>query len=569
MKINNIKKYTLAGFTLALLTVGCDDYLDVDRDTDNPTVAPLDLLLSNTQVSINNVNDYQNYTGDILAVYVHQLVVREEPDQYGTKVDNANVSNEWNNVYLTLSDIETIISQGTESGDMIYVGIAQMEKVYLMSVAVDLWGSVPYTEATQLQNDIISPVFDEQEAIYSSILDLIEVAKTNMASGEGLLPGDDDLFYGGDMDKWVKFANTYKLKLYNQIRSTSVFDQAGFNALVAEDNFFSSSDDDFQFIQTGNTSPSDERNKYFLASYASTQFSTYQSPWFYEILKGVNPNIHTGNPDPRMPYYFFNQLQDGQFPIEQGDTETGDPNADYWDASTGFLSNRFGSVGPDRDKSAEGSYTYPGIFPAGGRYDDNQPYTEDGAQVELNPNAGTGIAPHRILTYDEFLYIQAELMLAGTIAGDPAAKLEEAMEASFAKVDEVVENNESSQDIPELTGTEEVTDFIAGVIAEYNAGSAAKKLEIIMTQKWVATFGDSFDQYNDYRRTGYPILANPNGASPEYQLDNGDGFPIIDSQTVLTNPYQLTLFWPQSELNTNTNAPAQKDPGTYNVFWDN
>src|SRR5690606_20801946 len=123
-----------------------------DQDTDNPTVAPLDLLLTSTQVNVNNVTDFQFYTGDILAVYTHQMVVREEQDQYGTKVDNILLKNEWDNIYLTLNDLETLIAQGTESGSMAYVGIAQMQKAYIMSVAVDLWGDVPYTEAAQLRD---------------------------------------------------------------------------------------------------------------------------------------------------------------------------------------------------------------------------------------------------------------------------------------------------------------------------------------------------------------------------------------------------------------------------------
>jgi len=55
----------------------------------------------------------------------------------------------------------------------------------------------------------------------------------------------------------------------------------------------------------------------------------------------------------------------------------------------------------------------------------------------------------------------------------------------------------------------------------------------------------------------------------EYYLDNGDGFPIDDSETILQNPYQLSLYWPLSELNVNKNAPAQKTPSTYKIFWDN
>ena len=569
------KKWTFALVGLSLAVISCDDYLDVDTDTDNSTVAPLPLLLADISVSVNNTTDFQFYTGDILQVYTHQMTVREEQDQYGARVDNTLINNEWNNTYLALTNIETLISQATESGDLVYVGIAQMHKAYLMSVAVDLWGDVPFTEANKLSEGIVSPVFDNQAAIYASVFELIETAKGNIASNEGILkPGADDLFYKGDRNRWIRFANSFKLKLYNQTRLSTSFDQAGFDALVAEGNFFIDNADDFQFVQTANQSPSDERNKLFLSSYNGTQFSTYMSPWFYEILKGVNPTIHTGLADPRMPYYFFNQLVPDQFPPDQGNTATGDPRADYWDASTGFFSIRFGSVGPWRDSSTENSATYPGVFPAGGRYDDGLGGRINDIMAGTVPGvlAPSGVAPHRIFTYDEFLFTQAELILVGKLSGDAGAKLNDAILANFAKIDLVVKNNGTpgQTGVPTLaTANTAAAAFVTAILAEYATGSDAKKLEIIMTQKWVATFGDPMDQYNDYRRTGYPVLANPLSTSPEYQLNNNDGFPIVDSQTTLNSPFQVSLYWPQNELNVNQNAPAQKDATAYKIFWDN
>ncbi|HSD06440.1 SusD/RagB family nutrient-binding outer membrane lipoprotein [Flavobacterium sp.] len=563
-KIKNNKNIFVLLLTTTFFISCTSDYTDVDTDTDGTTVAPLDLLLTNTQVSLKNINDFNNYTGTLLSVYTHQTTAREEQDQYGVRADNANLQNDWDALYLNLTDIETLIKQGTESGDLVYVGIAQMEKAYLLSVAVDLWGDVPYTEAIKLKDGVISPKFDNQKDIYTAIFALIKTAKTNIASNAGAKkPAKDDLFYGGDTSKWIKFANSFQLKLYNQVRLTDIFDQAGFNALVAENNFFTSLADDFQFVHTKNQTPNDERNSYFLESYNSTQFSTYQSPWFYEILKGMNPTIHTNNPDPRIPYYFFNQLTAGEFPPDQGDQATGDPNADYWDKSTGFFTIRFGSTGPDRDHSAESSYTYPGIFPTGGRFDDGEGFSLS----TLSAGSGTGVAPHRIFTYAEFLYVQAELILTGKLSGDVTAKLREALEASFAKVDQVVKNSGSTQSIPVLVGSPAVTTFIDNIITEFTAASADKKLEIIMTQKWVATYGDPMDQYTDYRRTGYPVLANPLSTTKEYQLNNGDGFPLNDSQTVQNNPFQQSFYWPQNELNSNQNAPAQKNPGTYKIFW--
>ena len=548
---------------VAVFTVSCEDYLDVNTDTDNPTVAPLNQLLTNVQLGISTTTDFNNLMGDHLSVYTHQFTQRGEADQYGVQAASILLQNEWNNTYLTLTDIESLISQAEVSGDLVYVGLGQMLKAYLMSVAVDLWGDVPFTEATQLEGGTVSPVFDDQEFVYQSIFDLIDLAKSNIADGAGTnVPTTDDLFYGGDTSKWIKFANTFKLKLFNQVRLSSFFDASSFNVLVNENNFFTSNADDFQFNHTANQSPTDERNSLFLGAYGGTQVSYYLSPWFYEILKGWNPNIHTANPDPRIPYYWVNQLTPGEFPPDQGDVETGNPKADYWDASTGFFSIRFGSIGPDRDHAVQNSATFPGIFPAGGMYD-------DGSGPTISINSGTGVAPHRILTYDEFLYIQAELIHSGLIGGNASAKLNEAIQASFAKVDQVVAGTGTTQAVPVLTGSAAVNIFINNIISEFDAASPDKQLEIIMTQKWVATFGDSHDQFNDYRRTGYPVLADPNGSSPEYQLDNADGFPLLDSQTTLNAQPQLSFFWPQREINLNQNAPDQKNPETYSIFWDN
>lgn len=571
-KLHSNKKTFFILFATSSFLVGCTEYLDVDTDTDNSTKAPLNFLLSNIEISTSQIGDFNVNSGQILAVYTHQMTAREEEDQYGVKVDNISMQNDWNGIYSTLTDVEDLIKLGTESQNRVYVGIGQLHKAYLMSVAVDLWGDVPFTEANKLKEGIRNPKFDNQKAIYAAIFNLISEGKANIASNSGLLkPGVADFFYGGNITKWIKFANTFKLKLYSQTRLTTDFDQTGFDALIAENNFFTSNADDFEFTHYNNIAKSNERNKLYIESYESTQFGSYQSPWFYEILKGVNPNIHTGNPDPRMKYYFYTQLENGIFPPDQGDVATGNPKADYWDKSSGFFSIRFGSTGPWRDGSAENSYTYPGIFLCGGRYDDDLRYRNaQNVVITVDASAGTGAAPRRILTYDEMLYIQAELIQVGKLTGNAGTKLGDAIRASFIKVDKVVANAKtSSQVVPVLASSTAATTFISKVTTEFNAGNAAKKLEVIMTQKWVATAGDPLDQYNDYRRTSYPVLVDPNVTSPEYQLNNGDAFPINDAQTVLNNPYQVSFFWPQSELNSNNKAPGQKNPGTYKIFWDN
>ncbi|WP_239985715.1 MULTISPECIES: SusD/RagB family nutrient-binding outer membrane lipoprotein [Arenibacter] len=561
-KINQKSRTMFAVALVSLLFYNCSDYLDVNTDPNNPTVAPLDQLLTDTERNFNLITEFRVYMAEELSAYVHQFTFREEQDQYGTKQDNTDIQNSWDVAYSVITEADIIIEQGTAEEEMIIVGMAKVLKGYTATIIADIWGDAPYSEASKLATGVVSPVFDSQTAIYENALALIDEGLANINSGKGSNPGTQDLFYDGSIAKWNKFVNTLKLKLYNEIRLSTMFNAGKLNALIAADNFMASSSDDFEFPYSTTQSPAEERNPLFRTSYLSGQTSHYASPWFYEILKGWNPNIHNGVADPRLPYYFFNQLTPGQLPPDVGDPTTGDPKADYWDRNTGFHTIRFGSISPNRDFASRESSTYPGIYPAGGRYDDGQ-----GGDADVN--AGTGAAPHRLLTFHESLFIQAELIQANVISGDARAMLEDAMTAAFKKVDEVVANSATTQTVPKLDGTTAVTDFIAGILAEYDAASDTKKMEIIMTQKWVSTFGDPFDQYNDYRRTGFPVLANPNSTTPEYQLDNEDEWPLLDSETNLLRPYQVSLFWPQAELNVNENAPAQKDATTYKIFWDN
>ncbi|MFK7048634.1 Starch-binding associating with outer membrane [Flavobacterium columnare] len=570
MKSIKILRFGATLFLSASLFIGCENYLDVDTDTDNPKDAPLSFLLTGVEFNASIVGNYRNNSGSILSTYTHSMTSRGEDDQYGSKPDNAKFENDWTLIYSTLNDVKVLIDKSTVSGDRVYLGIGQLYKAYLMSIAVDLWGDVPYTQSLKLEQGIRNPKFDNQKDIYNDIFRLIDEAKVNLASNAGLSKPSpkEDLIYGGDAAKWIRFANTFKLKLYNQVRLSDVFNQADFDKLVAENNFFKSIDDDFEFMHYKDVSPRNLRNLYYRESYESTQFGSYQSPWFYEIMKGMNPNILNGNPDPRVKYYFFNQLVPGQLPP---DTAVGDdPKADYWDKSTGFFSVRFGSVGPNRDKSAERCYTYPGIFPCGGRYDDGQGTPkQNGNVIAVDDNSGTGQAAKRMLTYDEFLYIKAELISKGKMAGDVRGTLKSAVEASFAKVDQVVAKSGTTQVVPKLIGLAATNTYITRMLTEFDNGSSDKKFEIIMTQKWIGTYGDPLDQYNDYRRTGFPKLADPNSATKEYQLNNLDAWPLNDLETRLNGLYQFSIYWPLSEIISNSSVPVQKNPSSYKIFWNN
>ncbi|MDQ4139190.1 MAG: SusD/RagB family nutrient-binding outer membrane lipoprotein, partial [Bacteroidota bacterium] len=85
--------------------------------------------------------------------------------------------------------------------------------------------------------------------------------------------------------------------------------------------------------------------------------------------------------------------------------------------------------------------------------------------------------------------------------------------------------------------------------------TASDKLEPILTEKYIASFGYGIDIYNDYRRTGYPKINDP-------QTDN-------DPQTIRSGPFPIRLPYYNSELATNPNAPkVQPNIATEKIFWD-
>jgi hypothetical protein len=221
-----------------------------------------------------------------------------------------------------------------------------------------------------------------------------------------------------------------------------------------------------------------------------------------------------------------------------------------------------------------------GVYPVGGRFD-------DGGHIKVTGPSGTGAAPYRFITYADRMYIQAELANVGLIPDVAPTYFQQAVEASFKQVDHVVLKvapNLASitqatpqtmwvptavAPVPPATATTGwlVKTYITSVMALYTAATTDRKLELIMTEKWISQFGCNVDTWTDNRRTGYPIVFNPLNPvqAPGGQVISPDGFVI---PVTLTNPIPWTVDWPLSELSINPNAPTQKDPSTFKVFYD-
>ncbi|WP_316632795.1 SusD/RagB family nutrient-binding outer membrane lipoprotein [uncultured Flavobacterium sp.] len=90
------------------------------------------------------------------------------------------------------------------------LAIIEILNVYTYSVLVDTFGNVPYSQALNLSYK--TPKYDDALTIYKDLIVRLNKAIANLNTG-GQSFGDSDRMYNGNVTKWIKFANTLKLKM--------------------------------------------------------------------------------------------------------------------------------------------------------------------------------------------------------------------------------------------------------------------------------------------------------------------------------------------------------------------
>ena len=487
------------------------DFLDINEDPNNPTDVSLELLLPSAQLDL--AGTMGTSTGGlsyITTIYMSQWVDRR-PTTNDYSIQGADFGNTapWLVLYTrALADIEIIIQKGTELEAYPYVGISQIMKAYAYSLMVDIWADVPYSEAHK--PDILLPVYDNGEVVYPQLFALLDEGIANLQKESVYEAGVDDVFYGGDPDLWIKFANSVKLKMYNQVREVQDV-SAEVASLLNEGNIITDASEDFQMAYGTSAGP-DNRNPGYAQEW-NAGGSNYQiSPYFYETMANLNTFNHRNYggdidvEDPRIPYYFYNQIAE----VSEDDSPENPCSYcyGYIDAGSGNFITMVPqlqgtgvvaiypfslNIDPNEGYDQGGSQTVSGLYPLGGEFDDG----EGGASSFARGNPQV---PQRILTYYALKFVEAELYLTGVVSGDHRAAFEEAIWASFEKVNQIAGSVSSP-----LIEDADIQEYVDAVLADYDTDDETGKLEHIMTQKWIASFGFGPDMYTDFRRTGFPV----------------------------------------------------------------
>ncbi|KAB5483250.1 SusD/RagB family nutrient-binding outer membrane lipoprotein [Flagellimonas hadalis] len=432
----------------------------------------------------------------------------------------------WLAGYLgNLKGFTDFVQEGGELENEYMYAMALIMKGLYYQMYTETFGMVPYTEAGV--EGILTPKYDTQQVIYKGIIADLDEAMAIIGSEErtGLGvddAGPNDLYCGGDLQKWKKLANTLKLRI-------------GMRALGADGDDFAAAtiSEALAAPLLDDASGSVVMEKDFVidqwaaAAYGDVwhNFGGTGSKW---TVSNILINMLQDNNDPRLSVY-ANPIVGGSFVYVNDGT---DPN---FQTRVDFVIATLDRAGADYTVTVNGTETT--IEVPGGQYiglptrvnGDIMPYIRydmfslPSEMVTQQKGSQVDAYPEIVLTSAESYFLQAEAVLNGLqgATGDAqdlfAKGIKEAMKIWGV----------SDGDADTYIATEAAADITVGTLDE--------KLEKIAHQRWLASYTDGFEAWAVVRDTGYPAelaagvtdpviyeLGTLNGAYPQ-RLRYGSG----------------------------------------------
>jgi len=214
-----MKKIKLILPLIAFTLFSCDNYLDVNDSPNNPSAEQItpNLSLSGVQnnsyrVLVQRMNELGNVFMNNWGANVNSFT-GGYAEEFGITMSNNFYEDIWNNLYRNTYEFSNIINHPSADYDN-HKAIAKIMKSFYFQYLVDIYGDIPYSEAHQGVNNV-TPAYDDDQAIYRDLIVQLDSAidMINNAPSNTVAVGSEDIMLGGDMNAWVKFANTLKLRI--------------------------------------------------------------------------------------------------------------------------------------------------------------------------------------------------------------------------------------------------------------------------------------------------------------------------------------------------------------------
>ena len=204
-----MRKYIYILLTTVVASLGatsCDDYLDVNKNTDAPDYVDGYLYLAGIEQS------YQELYYDLRAIApLTQMMGTSSYVSYALHYYSRNsdaAGQVWRMLYWSQGmNLENMINQSLEAQNWTLAGMGYIMKAYSWDVATKQHGEMPMKEAYEAGR--LSHDYDYQPEIYAQIREWaktgIELLQREDNSVYGSKISNNDYIYHGDKDKWIKF----------------------------------------------------------------------------------------------------------------------------------------------------------------------------------------------------------------------------------------------------------------------------------------------------------------------------------------------------------------------------
>lgn len=529
--IKNIYKYLFCG-ALGLSVEGCADLDSLNSDPNNPENVPSNMLMSGAEKwAVDNVYDLW-FSGRQCLLYAQYWAQRNYTEEDRYQIRESTNNNYFNYLYMGIANFQKVIDlnadEATASTNSAYganvnqIAAAKIMKVWLMNIITDTWGNVPYSEISQLEDDVLYCKYDSQKDIYDGMIaELTEAVNMIDESEPAFTSGD--VIYGGDASKWKKFGNSLKCRLAIHLSKVDSNWKTYIQEALASGVFEGNEDvAAFKYVSSGS-----DYSQFYSGTYVDGRNDFTITEQFINILKGeadvINGKSHPweGTLDPRLEMY----TTSATYKIDGGTV-------------TGYNGFPYGT--PSSESTAARA---------------NTPNWYNNTPMFLEPDFAMPL-----MTYAEVKFIESEYK------GFDVADYQEGVRAS-------VEYWSAQSGVS--VASSDLDAYIAAVSSNVDA-------EAVAVQKYIDLFLNGTEAWTEIRRTGYPEQLIRPGEKETYEVRDSEGY-LLETREVVFTPLSevkgdiiARVKYPTNESTLNgknwTEAVSKLEDGTNNyyskMYWD-
>ena len=458
----------------------------------------------------------QNLGPDLYAQYFALTTTSFRTDRYALTPDWQRRF--WTVVYVdTAPQLKSIMDNVEEdSGEG---ALANILWVYAFHRLTDQFGPIPYFDAAEPKDiipyDPMDKIYDDFFVRLTKAVDALKALPAGTKVYEGY-----DLMYNGNIDNWIKFANSLRLRLALRISkadptrarteaeaavASGVMEENGQNASLAK-------------VLDGN----------------DTNGLAQVAAWNEFAMSSTIASYLKGYEDPRLGIYFQPSINGGQFnSLRNGSTAT--------------------DLGITRNQAARNSNV--GTYWV--RYSGS--VEEENVVIE-----GNLVQRQHVMCAAESYFLRAEAALNGWSMGADAKSLyEDGIKTSLAQWGvgdgNTIKAYLTSTKLPAAPGDYHSSPAVANTPVAWATAETTQR-EQIGVQKWLAIFPDGMEAWAEFRRSGFPKMYNL------IQSENAD-LPV--GTFIKRMPYPLTEETNNlEELNKGRALLGGTDNAATTLWWD-